>query len=109
MLKYLKKNKFIVACFTLLALLYFYGNMEFYESAETCASPKDLNKPYLNSTDDIVLVRKDMAQLNNNISRFKYNGLDNWPKKGTGKGWWADSSAVADNLYIPPAKLVWPD
>lgn len=112
MLKYLKKNKIIVACFVLFALLYFYGNnMEFYESVET-SLPKKINEPSnlfkLSSTDDIVLERTDLAQLKaEKINKRNFNGYDGFPT--VLKGWWADSSAVADNLYTPPSRMIWPD
>lgn len=113
MLKYLKENKFIVACFVLFALLYKFGNnMEFYQSSKTCSSPKNINRPSnefkLSPTDDIVLERKDMVQLKNEkIGRFKYNGYDGFPT--VLKGWWGSSSPVADNLYISSDRLIWPD
>ena len=117
MLKYLKKNKEIVACIILFFLIYTYGNnMEFYQDSNKCnSSPRKINEPSnefeLDATDDIVLERRDLRQLQSEkIGRMKYDGLDNWPKIPESKGgWWGSSEAVADNLYIETNRLVWPD
>lgn len=117
-LNMLKKNKVIVACVILFALVYFYGNnMEFYQDSKKC-SPEQPRKIHeqsgefeLDATDDIVLERRDLRQLQaEKIGRHHFDGLDNWPQIPESKGgWWGSSEAVADNLYIETSRLVWPD
>lgn len=117
MLELLKKNKVIVACIALFALVYFFGNnMEFYESSNKCnSSPKKIGEASgefeLDATDDIVLERRDMRQLQSEkIGRHHFDGYDNWPNIPESRGgWWGSSVAVADNLYKPTSNLVWPD
>lgn len=115
MLKFIKKNKIYVAAALLFALLYFYGNnMEFYEneSSNKCNSspPQKIaqaKNPFLDATDDIVLERRDLAQLKNDqLNRFNYDGLDNWPTNPN-NGWW--SSKVEGDIYTAPSRMVWPD
>ena len=113
LIKLVKDNKFIFACLALFALVYFYGNnMEFYDNS-TDSEPKQINQPsgefYLDPTDDVVLKRKDLKILDNQLAKFKYDGLDNWNVNVPNKGWFASTVPVHDNLYTPPARLVWPD
>ena len=113
MLKFLKKNKIIVASILLFGLVYFFGNnMEFYKNSKTDSFPRKINEPSgefeLDATDDIVLERRDLKQLQSEkIGRRNYDGLDGFP--GVLKGWWADATPVADNLYQAPSRMVWPD
>lgn len=112
MLNFLKKNKFYIAAILLFIILYFYGNnMEFYK--RSCDSePEKLNntqQPYLDATDDVVLERKDLRELNKDISHYNYDGLDNWNIiSDVNKGWFGDHIS-AGGLYPAPKDLVWTD
>ena len=116
MLQFIKKNKFYVGAIALFIVLYFYGNnMEFYDNlVKKCSSPEKINnpqQPYLDATDDVVLERRDLKQLNggNKIGKFKYDGLDNWNViSDVNKGWWGDH-IEAGGLYPAPRDLVWAD
>lgn len=113
MLNFMNKNKFYFAAILLFTLLYFFGNnMEFYENSkeEKCeSSPEKTDKPsipYLDATDDIVLERTDLAQLQKEkIGKLNYDGFDNFPQ--VMKGWWA--STTEGDIYSAPRDMVWPD
>lgn len=115
----LKKNYVIIVGVILFLILYKYGNnMEFYtepnsNSKKVGSRPELIKKakgPLLDPTDDIVLERKDLKQLNREkIGKFNYDGLDNWPAKGQQKGWWNDNISAGKGLYHPPNKMLWPD
>lgn len=112
MINFLKKNKFYVAGIVLFVLLYFYGNnIELYNNEENTESlPENINKPqelYLDPTDDVVLNRKDLVQLEEEkIGKFSYDGWDNWDRKKG--GWWSEHIQAGD-IYPSPSRMVWPD
>ena len=116
MLKFLQKNKTYVAVAVLFAILYFYGNnMEFYDNHKKCGQPipdqfPNYKGPYLDPTDDTVLERKDLKQLQREkIGRFNYDGLDNWNViSDVKKGWWSEH-VQAGGLYPSPVRMQWPD
>ena len=115
MLIFIKKNKFYIAAIILFIILYKYGNnMEFYQSSNKSNSShdqiNDSSTPYLDATDDIVLERKDLVQLQNEkIGKFKLDGLDNWPSKSKQLGWWGDHIQAGNGLYSAPKDMVWVD
>lgn len=111
------KNKFYFIAVLLFVILYYYGNnMEFYDNVnKKCNSSKpdhfpNYMGPYLDPTDDVVLERRDMKQLQNEkLDRFNYDGLDNWDIiSDVKKGWWGDH-IQAGGLYPAPKDLVWAD